>query len=277
MFGSIILWSVIILGALGLIFGVSLAIASYIFEVKSDPKIEEVHAVLPELNCGACGYPGCKKYAQAVAKNGEKVNLCLPGGLDTANKIAQIMGVEITLTAGKKNVAFIFCCGGPASKKVMNYQGIPDCNAAALVSSGPLQCDYGCMMFYSCYKACKFNAIKINSDGLPEVIPDNCTACMACVKACPKNIIRMVPHSSAVFVVCNSKDRGKDVMDACTRGCISCMRCVKACPVNAIYMDEGLAVIDQDKCQYCLKCVEVCPVKVIHVKKQFEVNVCQQN
>ncbi len=277
MFSSVIFWSIFILGALGLIFGISLAIASYIFEVKSDPKVNAVFSVLPDLNCGSCGYPGCKKYAEAVAKNGEKVNLCMPGGSDAVAKIAEIMGIEINIAPGGKNVAFIFCCGGTSSKKVMNYQGIPDCNAAALVSNGPLQCDYGCMMYYSCYKACKFNAIKINSDGLPEVIPDNCTACMACVKSCPKNIIKLIPHSASVFVLCNSKDRGKDVMDACTRGCISCMRCVKACPVNAIHMDEGLAIIDQNKCQQCLKCVEVCPVKVIRTTKKIEVDVCQQN
>ncbi|RJP57636.1 MAG: RnfABCDGE type electron transport complex subunit B [Candidatus Auribacter fodinae] len=260
---SIILYSVLVLGVLGVLFGIALAVSSHIFHVPSDPRVEEVYKVLPDLNCGACGYPGCKKYAEAVAKGGEKVNLCAPGGEEVAKSVAAIMGVAVDASKHKE-VAFIFCCGGNEAKQLAEYQGIPDCNAAVIVGGGPLQCNYGCMRLYSCYNACNFDAIRIDEEGLPVVIPENCTACMACVKACPKNIIRMVPAYSSVFIECNSKDRGKDVMDACKRGCIGCTKCVKVCPVEAIHMEEGLAVIDHLKCNNCLKCIEVCPVKVIH-------------
>lgn len=260
---NIIIYSVLVLAALGFIFGVALALASNIFRVQSDPRVDQVYACLPDLNCGACGYPGCRKYAEAIAKNGEVVTLCAPGGSDAANKISEIMGISLSAEAGHKKVAFIFCCGGSEAKKLAEYEGIKDCNAAAAVGGGPLQCNYGCMQFYSCYNACKFDAIRIDEEGRPVIIPEKCTACMACVNVCPKNIIRMVPKESSVFVVCNSRDRGKDVMDACKRGCIGCTKCVRECPEKAIRMEEGLAIIDHTLCKDCKKCIEVCPVHVI--------------
>lgn len=258
-----IIYSILVLGILGLLFGLGLAIASHIFHVKMDEKVEQVYRALPDLNCGACGYAGCKKYAEAVVKDDEAPNLCAPGGPSCAEKIAAIMGLVLNMTSVKK-VAHVFCCGGNEAKTIYDYQGIDDCNAATLVARGPLQCDYGCMRFLSCYKACKFDAIRIDDEGMPVIIPEKCTACEACVRACPKNIIRMIPIEGSVFVQCNSRDRGKDVRDACSRGCIGCTKCVKECPVEAIHMDAGLAIIDHSICIKCLKCVKVCPVQVIH-------------
>ncbi len=274
---QVIIYSILVLGVLGLLFGLGLAIASHIFHVKMDERVEQVYGALPDLNCGACGYPGCKKYAEAVVNDDVAPNLCAPGGSDSAEKIAQIMGLEIDASAIKQ-VAHVFCCGGKDAKRIYDYQGVSDCNAATLVAGGPLACDYGCVGLLSCYKACKFDAIRINDQGMPEIIPEKCTGCEACVKACPKNIIRMIPSDATVFVQCNSKERGKAVMDACSHGCIGCTKCVKECPVDAIYMEDGLAVIDQSKCVKCLKCIKVCPVKVIdgfNPRKKKE-PICQQ-
>ncbi|MCD6459983.1 RnfABCDGE type electron transport complex subunit B [bacterium] len=267
MSNSVIVFSITVLGSLGLIFGLCLALASHFFYVKMDKRIENIYNALPNFNCGACGYPGCKKYAENIVKNNASINLCTPGGVETAQKIALVMGIEHN-GENKRQVAYVFCCGGNDAKILSDYQGIKDCNCAVLVSGGPLQCDYGCMRFYSCVKVCKFDAIRINNKGLPEIIPEKCTGCMACVKQCPKDIIKMIPADARVFINCSSKDRGKQVMDACSTGCIGCTKCVKACPVQAIQMDEGLAVIDQEKCVKCLKCIDVCPVKVITTTKQ---------
>lgn len=263
---EIAVFSILILGILGLIFGICLGIAATVFHVKVDQRIEEVDSKLPHLNCGACGYAGCIKYAEAIVKNNEVVTLCGPGGRETAERIAAIMGVTLELSRVKE-VAFVFCCGGKEAKKLVDYQGIPDCNAAITAGGGPLGCDYGCMMYYSCFHACKFNAIRIDEEGLPVIIPENCTACRACVKACPKKIIRMVPKKSLVFIICNSKDRAKDVTEVCSRGCIGCTKCVKVCPVQAIHMEEGLAVIDHNICNNCKDCIPVCPVSVIHERR----------
>jgi len=270
MSNEVIIFSITVLGSLGLIFGLCLALASHFFHVKMDKRIEDVYNALPDLNCGACGYPGCKKYAESIVKDGVDPTHCAPGGAESAEKIAAIMGIEHSGDKIKQ-VAHVFCCGGDNAKKIFDYQGIKNCSSAVLVSGGPLQCDYGCMQFYSCQKACQFDAIKINDIGIPEIIPEKCTGCMACVKQCPKNIIQMIPANAQVFINCNSKDRGKQVMDACSKGCIGCTKCVKACPVQAITMVEGLAVIDHEKCVKCLKCIDVCPVKVISTTKQKKV------
>jgi Na+-translocating ferredoxin:NAD+ oxidoreductase RNF subunit RnfB len=261
--GQIFIYSILALGILGLLFGLGLAVASHIFYVKMDKRVEQVYKALPDLNCGACGYAGCKKYADAIVNHGEAPNLCTPGGSECAEHIAAILGLELTATAIKK-VAHVFCCGGKEANLIYDYQGVYDCNAAVIITGGPLKCDYGCMGFLSCLKACKFDAIRVTEEGMPEIIPEKCTGCEACVKACPKNIIRMIPINASVFVQCNSRERGKDVRDACSRGCIGCTKCVKECPVNAISMDEGLAIIDHSKCITCLKCIKVCPVQVIH-------------
>ena len=88
----------------------------------------------------------------------------------------------------------------------------------------------------------------------PEVDADKCTACGACVKACPKMIIELRkkwPKNRAVYVSCVSKDKGAVVMKACKAGCIGCGKCVKVCAFDAITVENNLAHIDQDKCVGC--------------------------
>jgi len=266
----VVLYSIFTLGLLGLIFGVTLAFASKVFHVKIDERIEKVFGALPELNCGACGYAGCMQYASAIVNDDAQINLCAPGGGQVVEEISAIMGVEASDRA--KKVAFKFCSGGDGAKAMADYHGVNDCEAAQLIAGGTLICEYGCLRFYSCVNACLFDAISLNDEGLPEIDFDKCTGCMACVKVCPRDIIKMVPDKSSVFVECNSLGRGKEVMEACSRGCIGCTKCVKSCPVNAISMREGLAVIDQDICIGCAKCVAVCPVKVIHKKRNLKLS-----
>ena len=89
-----------------------------------------------------------------------------------------------------------------------------------------------------------------------------CTACGACVKACPKAIIEIRPQgkkSRRVYVSCVNKDKGAVARKACTVSCIGCGKCVKTCPFEAITLENNLAYIDPNKCKSCRKCVEVCP------------------
>ena len=98
--------------------------------------------------------------------------------------------------------------------------------------------------------------------GLPEVDEAKCTACGACVKACPKAIIEIRPQgkkSRRVYVSCVNKDKGAVARKACTVSCIGCGKCVKTCPFEAITLENNLAYIDPNKCKSCRKCVEVCP------------------
>ncbi|MCD4651240.1 MAG: RnfABCDGE type electron transport complex subunit B, partial [Candidatus Cloacimonetes bacterium] len=183
----------IIVGALGLVFGLILAIASRVFHVEVDPKIEKIIAILPGVNCGACGSPGCGGYAEAIVNEGEAINKCAPGGDECVAKIAEIMGMEAS-TADKK-IALIKCQSGGINNTYFRfeYDGIPTCQAAIQLSGGPNLCNYGCVWQNDCVEACLFDAFTIDENGMRIISKEKCTACGACVTACPRNLIELVP------------------------------------------------------------------------------------
>lgn len=262
---SILLYSILTLGALGLIYGLGLAFASKKFHVEIDPKIEDINEILPSANCGACGYPGCAAYAEAIVEKGAEINLCAPGGDDVIKKIAEIMGMEAT-TADRK-VAVIHCQSGGKNNTNFkyDYQGIETCKAAILVSGGPNACNYGCVYQYDCVKACNFDAMSIDDNGMIIVNNDNCTGCGACATACPRNLIEMVSIKKRVHILCASHDKGAVSRKVCGNktACIACSLCVKKCPKDAITMENDLAVIDYEKCINCGMCADVCPTSAI--------------
>jgi Na+-translocating ferredoxin:NAD+ oxidoreductase RNF subunit RnfB len=260
-----ILIPILIIGGLGLIYGLVLAFASKKFHVEVDPKVEKILEALPGVNCGACGLAGCAAYAEAIVAQNMSINLCAPGGETTLKNIAGIMGIEATLK--EKEIAVILCQSGGYENTLLryNYQGIATCKAAVLVSNGPNYCNFGCVFQNDCIAACKFDAIRINEKGMREVIPEKCTACGACAKACPRNLIKILPISKKVHILCSSHDKGQEAKKRCgnNTACISCTLCVKQCPVMAISMQDDLAVIDYDKCIVCGLCAKVCPTKAI--------------
>lgn len=257
-----ILYPALIMGALGLIFGALLAFASEKFFVKVDERQIEIREVLPGANCGACGYPGCDAFAEAVLDGTAPVTGCVAASSEVAEKIAAILGVEAT--AEEVKVAFLMCKGSP-DKTTTNciYDGVMDCREAAIIpGKGPNACSYGCLGLGTCEEVCPFDAITIEN-GLAVVDTEKCVGCGICVEQCPRNVLTLIPVSSKVFVGCNSPLKGADVKKACTVGCIGCTLCVKACPVQAIEMKDSLAVIDSSKCINCGICVTKCPVKCI--------------
>ena len=231
-----ILFAVAVLGILGAIFGLVLAVASKIFEVKKDPREEAILGLLAGANCGGCGYPGCGGCAAAIAK---------------------IMGMEAP--TGERQVAFVRCTGGVNAKKRFDYVGVKDCISATKVAGGPLECAFGCLGFGSCVAACQFGAMSIGPGGTAVVDPDKCTACMACAAACPRHLITSVPVSKKVHVGCANQDKGKAAMSVCSTSCIGCGLCQKECKKDAIHVENGVAVIDYDKCVGCKLCTKVCP------------------
>ncbi|MFA0816401.1 MAG: RnfABCDGE type electron transport complex subunit B [Anaerofustis sp.] len=259
-----ILIAALAIGIIGLVLGGGLAYASKVFAVEKDPKIDEVREVLPGANCGGCGFPGCDALADAIVSGKAKLNQCPVGGADVAAKIGVIMGMEVD--ASVKNVALVSCkgCGDNVTHK-FEYYGVKDCREAVIAMGGDKSCAYGCLGYGTCVSVCKFDAIHINDCGIAEVDPKKCTACGACMEACPKNVIRFVPDEKTVHVLCNSHDKGKDVMNVCKVGCIACGLCVKNCPHDAIKIEEGsnLPTIDYAKCVECGVCVEKCPKKTI--------------
>ncbi len=251
-----------VIGAIGIIIGVLLGIASEKFKVEVDERETLVRAELPGNNCGGCGFPGCDGLANAIAAGTAPVNGCPVGGPDVAAKIAAIMGVESG--AMVKKVAFVKCKGTCDKTRVQyNYYGADDCrNVAVVPGGGEKACTYGCMGYGSCVKACEFDAIHV-VDGVAVVDKEKCVACGKCAAVCPNHLIELVPYDAKHLVQCSSQDKGKDVKAKCENGCIACTLCTKQCEDDAIHMNGNVAEIDYEKCTSCGKCAAKCPVKVI--------------
>ena len=249
--------AIVVLGVLGAAFGLVLAVASKIFEVKKDPREEQILSHLAGANCGGCGFPGCGGCAAAILAGTAPVTACAPAGPENAAAIAKIMGQEAP--TGERQVAFVRCNGGLNAKKRFDYVGVKDCTAATKVAAGPLDCAFGCLGFGSCVAACQFGAMSIGPNGSAVVDPDKCTACMACANACPRHLIVSVPASKKVHVACANQDKGKAAMSVCSSSCIGCGLCQKECKKDAIHVINGVAVIDYDKCVGCKLCTKVCP------------------
>lgn len=260
--------AVISIGAIGLFFGAGLAYASKRFYVEVDPRVEAVIGALPGANCGACGYPGCAGFAEAVVAGNAPVNGCPPGGGAAAEKIGEIMGIAVDPSAEKK-IAVCLCKGGVSeAKERYIYDGIADCRVRHQLSGGSKVCTYGCLGDGTCAEKCPFGAITMNENRLPVVDPEKCTACGICAEVCPRHLFIMSNVSNEFHVLCVNKDKGADTRKACSVGCTGCMQCEKNCPFDAIHVNNFLSRIDYDKCMNCGVCERVCPTKtIVDVKK----------
>ncbi|MGI6704167.1 MAG: RnfABCDGE type electron transport complex subunit B [Clostridia bacterium] len=259
-----ILIAVVSMGAIGVFFAGFLAFASKKFAIEEDPRIEAIIEALPGANCGGCGFPGCSSFAAALVAGEAKFTGCPVGDGDVCVKIAEILGMDDTDISVEKLVAKVICGGDNGNcENKYRYVGVEDCAAAAKMAGGPKGCQYGCMGFGSCAKVCPTNAIIITDGGIAVVDEEKCIGCQKCVAACPKNIIKMVPYSSEVHVLCSSPEPGKVVRKVCKAGCIACKKCEKVCNFDAIHVENNLAVVDYDKCTGCMECVKACPVKCI--------------
>lgn len=265
---SVVLITIVTLAGLGAIAAVILFLASKKFQVFEDPRIDEVEEALPAANCGGCGFPGCRAFAEALVKADDISSMnCPVGGADTMTAVAGILGKE----AGdaKPQVAVLRCNGSCEHRpRLNNYQGAMSCAVAAALYGGETGCSYGCLGCGDCVAACKFDAMYMDEEtGLPVIIEENCVACGACVEACPKDIIELRnvgPKSRRIFVSCVNKDKGAVAKKSCEVACIGCGKCEKECKFDAITIKDNLAYIDYDKCKLCRKCAPVCPTNSIH-------------
>lgn len=257
-----ILTAALILGILGLVFGIVLGVASKIFEVKKDERIKKIMEALPCANCGGCGFSGCSAFAQAVVSGKASPSSCSVGGSACAEKVSDIMGVK---TEFIKKTAHIKCDGScDNSPARYNYKGIDSCAAAARLGGGPKSCTYGCVGIGSCVKVCDLGAISIKN-GIAAVDEEKCGGCGKCAAVCPKKVIEIMPKNEKYTVICSSKDKGSEMKDICSVGCIGCKMCVKACEFDAVSVEDNLAKIDRLKCTGCGKCAEKCPRKIIRM------------
>lgn len=255
-----IIMPVVIVGIIGLIAGVGLSLASKFMSVPADEKQQKIRDALPGANCGACGYSGCDGYAAALAAGEAAPDKCAPGGAESAAKLSEILGVEVV---SEPKTAFIACGGNrEVTKLKYGYEGMLSCAAASLVSAGPLECEFGCIGFGDCAKACPFGAIAVDN-GRPAVCGDLCVGCGKCVSACPKSLISLLPVSAKMRVACSSAEKGAAAARACAKACIACKMCEKVCESGAIKVSGNLARIDYSLCTSCGKCREVCKRGII--------------
>lgn len=268
----IILYSVLILGAVAAVAAMILFLVAKKFKVDEDPRIDEVLDLLPGANCGGCGYAGCRALAEALVKAADEGDIsalfCPPGGGETMSAVGKFLGVEAAEVA--PTVAVVRC-GGAREKAPakLKYDGPASCALSHSLFSGENNCPYGCLGLGDCVVSCKFDALDMNREtGLPEVVEEKCTACGACVKACPRDIIELRPKGRKgrrVWVNCVNKEKGAVAIKNCKAACIGCGKCVKECPekVQAFTLKDNLAYIDPDKCIACGKCISVCPTGAI--------------
>lgn len=246
-----------VLAVLAIVFTTVILIISKVCHVESNPKIEEVKDKLAGANCGACGFAGCADFAKALVEGKADLSACSATSADGKNEIAGILGTTVGQTTPK--IAVIKCRGdNDTAKKRFLYVGMNSCQAKNNALSGDKVCYFGCLGEGSCVSVCKFGAINVEN-GLAKTIPEKCTGCGACAKFCSKAVIELIPSSAKVYVACNTKCKGKEVINACSFGCIGCGLCAKNCPNGAITITDNLPVIDYSKCTGCEICLNKCP------------------
>jgi len=158
--------AVLTLLALGLLFGLGLGWASIRFRVDADPVVDQIDAILPQTQCGQCGFPGCRPYAEAIARDEADINQCPPGGEAGIRALADLLGRE------------------PKPLNPENGEEKP--RTVAVIDE---QACIGCTL---CIQACPVDAIVGASKQMHTVIADECTGCDLCLPPCPVDCIDMV-------------------------------------------------------------------------------------
>lgn len=250
-----------IMGGLALFFGTILAYSYRFLRVEEDPRIDVIEDALPGSNCGACGAPGCRAFAERLVAGDAAPGNCTVSSQEYVDFIAGLLGVD----AGRseKRVARLHCAAGEGLvRDLADYRGVPSCRAAMVVNSGSRACAWGCMGLGDCERACTFDAIHMNEDGLPVVDVDKCTACNDCVEVCPLNLFTLEPLSQRLIVQCNSPLTGERARNICRVACDGCERCVLDALPGTLKMDHGLPRIEKPD-QTSMECTFRCPTGAI--------------
>jgi H+/Na+-translocating ferredoxin:NAD+ oxidoreductase subunit B len=238
-----IMLSIAILGGVGIVFAIFIALAYRKLRVWEDPRIDVVAGMLPNANCGACGLPGCRAFAEQAVEGKIQPAQCSVMNADGVAAIADYLGVD----AGQavKRVARLLCAGGTdVAFGQVEYRGLRTCAAASSVAGGGKGCVWGCLGLGDCATACDFGAISMSESGLPVVDPALCTACGDCVTACPKDLFVIRPLEQHLLVQCRNLVTGDAVLEQCRVACTACGKCVQDAAPGLISVASGVAMLN---------------------------------
>ncbi|MFZ2899244.1 MAG: RnfABCDGE type electron transport complex subunit B [Saprospiraceae bacterium] len=250
------------LGGLTLLLAVMLIVANKKLYVYEDPRIDTVEDMLPHANCGACGFPGCRPFAEALVKGNALPGKCTVSSDEGRMRIADFLGVA--LGAEEKRVARLACAGGVnVAINRAQYKGISSCQAAALVSGGGKGCFWGCLGHGDCEAVCDFDAITMNEFSLPVVDVDKCTACGDCVEVCPKDLFSLQSINNRLWVACKNLEAGDRVLEDCQVACTACGKCAMDAPGELITMVHNLPVVHYGKGKLTMDPIQRCPTGAI--------------
>ncbi len=244
----------IFLMGLGLVASLILVVASKVFYVWEDPRIEEVSDALLGANCGGCGYAGCAAAAEAVVQKKALPDVCVAGGFEIAQAVAEVMGM--TVEEKEPEISKPGCSYGfhEADLKY-EYDGLYDCRAAMLLYDGSKVCEIGCLGLGTCVRACPFDALSMGDNNLPVVDNEKCTGCGMCEEICPKGIITL----SSATIRLMSDQKLSECTAPCQRHCpaeIDIPRYIFA--IRAGDYDYALRII-REKNPFPLICGWICP------------------
>jgi RnfABCDGE-type electron transport complex B subunit len=258
----ILLTAVGAMGGLTIILAALLILANKKLFVVEDPRIDMVEEMLPNTNCGACGYPGCRPFAEALLKGEILPGSCTVSSEEGREEIADFLGVDVG--AQEKRVARLACAGGiNVARNRARYQGLQTCRAAAQVAGGGKGCFWGCLGLDDCEVVCDFDAIHMDEFSLPVVDEDNCTACNDCVEICPKDLFSLHPVSHRLWVACKNQEEGDEILEDCEVACTACERCVMDAPRGLIWMENNLPIVDYGRDHATRAPIQRCPTGAI--------------
>ena len=258
----LVLTAVGALGGLTLLLATGLVLANRRLYVQEDERFDVVEDLLPHSNCGACGYPGCRAFAEALVTGESQPGKCTVSSDPAREAIAAYLGVEVG--AEERQVVRLACAGGSnVARNHAHYSGHQSCRSAALIAGGGKGCFWGCLGLGDCERVCEFDAINMSPASLPVVDEALCTACGDCIEICPKDLFSLHPVSHRLWVPCSNQQAGDELLADCEVACTACERCVVDAPPGLITMRDNLPVVNYDGPHATTAPIERCPTGAI--------------